>query len=76
MHLEMAHTFLVFAMRVIEVLFFTGLVGCATVIVISWISIFRDGFSAPRNKGRDSLWMPQHDIPRSAELRRESASLV
>jgi hypothetical protein len=54
MHLEMNHSFLLFAMRVIEVMFFTGLVGCATVIVVSWISIFGDGFSDPRNNETDS----------------------
>jgi hypothetical protein len=32
-------------MRLIEIMFFTGLAGCALVVVISWISIFKDGFS-------------------------------
>jgi hypothetical protein len=41
----MAHPFMILAMRVIEILFFTGIVGCALVVVISWISIFRDGIS-------------------------------
>ena len=76
MHLEMNHSFLLFAMRVIEVMFFTGLVGCATVIVVSWISIFGEGFSDPRNNETDSPWVSHHDSPRSAELRGESASLV
>jgi hypothetical protein len=35
----------VLAMRVLEVMFFTGLVGCALVVIISWISIFKSGFS-------------------------------
>jgi hypothetical protein len=30
---------------VLEVMFFTGLVGCALVVVVSWISIFKSGFS-------------------------------
>jgi hypothetical protein len=33
------------AMHVLEAMFFTGLGGCALVVVISWIEIFRDGFS-------------------------------
>jgi len=31
--------------RLLEDLFFVGLVGCALVVIISWISIFRSGFS-------------------------------
>jgi hypothetical protein len=33
----------ILAMRIVEAMFFAGLAGCALVIVISWISIFRDG---------------------------------
>jgi hypothetical protein len=33
------------SVRVIEVMFFTGLLGCVLVVVISWISIFKDGFT-------------------------------
>lgn len=29
----------------LQAMFFTGLMGCASVIVISWISIFKEGFS-------------------------------
>jgi hypothetical protein len=36
---------MVLAMRMVEILFFTGLIGCAIVVVISWISIFKEGFS-------------------------------
>lgn len=32
------------AMRVVEVLFFTGLVGCVSTVVLSWISVGRDSF--------------------------------
>jgi hypothetical protein len=32
-------------MRVIEVAFFTGLIGCAAVVVISWVSILKEGFT-------------------------------
>jgi hypothetical protein len=31
--------------RVLEVMFFCGLIGCAGVVVVSWISIFKSGFS-------------------------------
>jgi len=46
----MSHPFMIFATRVIEIMFFTGIVGCALVVVISWISIFKDGFSDSRNR--------------------------
>jgi hypothetical protein len=36
---------MVFAMRIVEILFFTGLIGCAVVVVVSWVSIFKEGFS-------------------------------
>lgn len=36
----------IFAMRTLEVMFFTGLLGCAVVVILSWISVgigcFRD----------------------------------
>lgn len=50
----MAHPLMILAMRVIEILFFTGIVGCALVVVISWVSIFKDGFSDPKNTQTDS----------------------
>jgi hypothetical protein len=31
--------------RVLEVMFFAGLIGCAAVVIISWVSIFKSGFS-------------------------------
>jgi hypothetical protein len=31
--------------ELLEVIFFTGLIGCAVVVVISWVSIFKSGFS-------------------------------
>jgi hypothetical protein len=36
---------IVWSFRVLEVMFFTGLIGCSLVVVISWVSIFKDGFS-------------------------------
>ena len=31
--------------HVLDVAFFAGLAGCASVVILSWISILRDGFS-------------------------------
>ena len=39
------HNLMHWAMVGVEVLFFTGLVGCVLVVVISWVSIFKTGFS-------------------------------
>jgi hypothetical protein len=36
--------------HILEGMFFTGVVGCATVVVFSWISIFKEAFS--EDKGR------------------------
>ena len=49
MRVVMAHSILLLATRVVVIMFFTGLVGCGTVVVISWISIFKDGFANPGN---------------------------
>jgi hypothetical protein len=35
----------IFVMRVLEVMFFVGLAGCAGVVIFSWISIFGSGFT-------------------------------
>jgi hypothetical protein len=35
-----------FAARILEVMFFTGLVGCAFMIVVSWIEIFSEAFTS------------------------------
>jgi hypothetical protein len=32
-------------MRLLEVLFFTGLAGCTIAVALSWISIFKSGFA-------------------------------
>jgi hypothetical protein len=34
------------ATYVLDTMFFIGLTGCASVVVISWISIFKSGFSS------------------------------
>lgn len=39
-------TILIVGARILEVMFFTGLVGCAAVVSISWVSIFKTGFTA------------------------------
>lgn len=41
----MSHPFFFYMLRVLEVLFFAGLGGCVLVVVISWVSIFKTGFS-------------------------------
>jgi len=40
----MFHSLLVLATKVVEVLFFVGILGCVLVVTISWVSIFREGF--------------------------------
>jgi hypothetical protein len=35
----------VYAMRIVEVMFFTGLLGCVVVVIVSWIVVGRDSFS-------------------------------
>jgi hypothetical protein len=42
----MSQSLTLLLMKIVEVLFFTGLIGCACVVIISWISIFREGFSS------------------------------
>lgn len=56
MRFGMAHELMILAERVVTVMFFAGLAGCATVVVVSWISIFKDGFSDLKNKQNDSYW--------------------
>ena len=36
---------MIWGARILEGMFFTGLIGCASVVVISWVSIFKEGFS-------------------------------
>lgn len=40
----MLHSVLVLATKVVEIMFFAGIVGCVLVVTISWVSIFREGF--------------------------------
>lgn len=40
----MLHSLMVLATKIVEVLFFVGIVGCVLVVTISWVSIFREGF--------------------------------
>jgi hypothetical protein len=37
--------FEVLILHVLEIGFFAGIAGCALVILISWISIFKEGFT-------------------------------
>jgi hypothetical protein len=41
----MTLSIMIWSARILEVMFFTGLIGCVSVVVISWISIFKEGFS-------------------------------
>ena len=41
----MAHKLVLWCMRAVEIIFFTGVIGCAIVVMISWVSIFKAGFS-------------------------------
>lgn len=41
----MADKIVIFLAHVLEVTFFVGLVGCALMIVLSWIDIFSDSFN-------------------------------
>ena len=41
----MADRIFEFVARVLEVMFFTGLVGCVLTIIVSWVEICSDGFS-------------------------------
>lgn len=38
-------SFMRILIKVLEVLFFTGLVGCVVVVAISWVTVSRGGFS-------------------------------
>jgi len=49
----MSNSLMLLAMRLVEIMFFVGLGGCAFVVVISWISIFKEGFSDPGNTKPD-----------------------
>lgn len=48
-------TIAIFLIRLLEVMFFTGLAGCAVVVLVSWISIFKSGFS---NEDKTKNGMP------------------
>jgi hypothetical protein len=41
----MSHSLMVLATKIVEWMFFVGLVGCVLVVTISWVSIFKEGFS-------------------------------
>jgi hypothetical protein len=46
----MLHQLMHFAVKAVEVLFFTGLAGCVLVVLISWVSIFKSGFSESKKE--------------------------
>ena len=41
---------MIWAMRALEVMFFTGLAGCVAVVIISWVSILKEGFTGSDKK--------------------------
>jgi len=41
----MSHPYLVYALKALEIMFFAGLTGCVLVVCVSWVSIFKSGFS-------------------------------
>jgi hypothetical protein len=41
----MALKLAIFAKDLLEIMFFTGLIGCAAVVFFSWISILKSAFS-------------------------------
>ncbi len=56
MRFGMAHALIIFSERIVTAMFFIGLVGCASVVVVSWVSIFKDGFSDLKNRQNESHW--------------------
>ena len=62
MRFGMAHSLVLFAEKVVATMFFTGLAGCVSVVVVSWISIFKDGFANSRKVEVDADWESQHHI--------------
>ena len=76
MRFGMAHSIMLLAARLVVVMFFVGLTGCASVVVISWISIFRDGFSDIRGTKTDSHWELGQSAFITAESNKISASQV
>lgn len=42
----MIYQFALWMMRLLEGMFFIGLGGCALVVIVSWVSIFAEGFKS------------------------------
>jgi hypothetical protein len=72
----MAHSLFLFAERVVTIMLFTGLAGCSSVVVVSWISIFKDGFSDLKNRDGEAHWEPSHFEQVPQKPRATSASFV
>jgi hypothetical protein len=43
--MSLTFRFELFAIRLVEFMFFAGVIGCAVAIFLSWISILRDGLT-------------------------------
>ena len=77
--MEMRLTYIV--ARVLQVAFFTGLIGCASCVVVSWISIFKDGFSDRDRADHGLMHAPvavaktePKERPPMAEIRRSTSA--
>ena len=47
----MSTIILIGLMRILEVVFFTGVAGCLVTIALSWYSIFKDEFTSDERNG-------------------------
>jgi hypothetical protein len=50
----MSTIILIWLMRILEVVFFTGIAGCLVTIVVSWYSIVKDEFTSDERNGLKS----------------------
>ena len=61
--MTMTYSIMFWSMRVLEVMFFTGLAGCSVVVFLSWVSLLGTVFSS------DEELLPSE----REEMRREAA---
>jgi hypothetical protein len=69
---------MIFAAHVVEVVFFTGLIGCTFVVAISWISVGRDAFSRDTEfelHPSESQHKTRNDSPQRAEAPKISGTV-
>jgi hypothetical protein len=66
------------AAHVVEVVFFTGLIGCVFVVAISWVSVGRDAFSRDTESELhpvESNQKTRNDSPQRADAPKISGSV-